>query len=71
MKSAQKEDSLLVKHVADPGTGGVLNSDIALPQSECDCTVRQTGFSLSFGTERYSVMCLQAKNEDSLGHVCM
>lgn len=71
MKSAQEEGSLLVKHVADPGMGGVLNSDKALPQSECDYTVRETGFSLSFGIERYKVMCLQAKNEVSLGHVCM
>lgn len=40
MKGAQEEDSLPVKHVADPGIDGVLNSDIALPQRECDCTVR-------------------------------
>lgn len=51
MNSVQEEGSLLVKQVSDLGTGSVLNSDVALPQNECDCTVRQTGFSLSSGRE--------------------
>lgn len=28
--------------MAGPGMGRLLNSDIVLPQSECECTVRQT-----------------------------
>lgn len=57
----EEEGSLLLKRVADPGMGGVLNSDIALPQSECDCTVRNTGFSPALGIEMYKVVFTSQK----------
>lgn len=43
-------------NVAHTSVGGMLNGDIAYPQGGCDCTVRQTAFSLSFNTVRYKVV---------------
>lgn len=70
MKSAQEEDSLLVKRMVDQGMGGVLKKKLHshLP-SESDCTVRQAGFSLSSGIESYKFMFTSRKQGQSRSHM--
>lgn len=56
--------------MAGPGMGGLLNSDIVLPQSEHECTVRQTA-SLCLLLQRGTKSCVYKPKIKLVWVMCM